>query len=213
MGRPPLDPTTGPQTAAQRSAKRHARKRKSINGRRRSLYKIANESETRKAKRARRAEILAGIARRTQAAMAALNSPAMPLCNLITIDIPWPHENFSVETGSDRGGVVAFGLMKVDLHLIAPDYGFERRAVVLAERTVPLGGSRNSVSALDKLGHSELRVERQIPLVAIGVALIHEPRRCWGWRSLQRRRGWRWRLSDGWPLLRHPTAVDLVAGE
>ena len=46
--------------------------------------------------------ILAEIAERTQAATAALNSPGMPLCNLITIDIPWPHENFSVETGSDR---------------------------------------------------------------------------------------------------------------
>ena len=65
------------------------------------MYKIANETKTRQEKRARRAEILSEIAERTQAA-AALNSPAMPLCNLITIDIPWPHENFSVATGSDR---------------------------------------------------------------------------------------------------------------
>jgi N6-adenosine-specific RNA methylase IME4 len=101
MGRPPLNPT-GPMTAAELSARHYARKRKSINRRRRTKYKIAVESETRKEKRARRAENLNGVARRTQAAMAALGSPDMPLCNLITIDIPWPHENFSVETGSDR---------------------------------------------------------------------------------------------------------------
>jgi hypothetical protein len=89
-------------SAAELSARHYARKRKSINRRRRTLYKIANESETRQEKRARREEILAGIAERTQAAMAALKSPSMPLCNLITIDIPWPHENCSVETGSDR---------------------------------------------------------------------------------------------------------------
>jgi hypothetical protein len=101
MGRPPLKPT-GPMTAAELSARHYARKRKSINRRRRTVYKIATESERRQEKRVRRAENLNGIARRTRAATEALGSPGMPLCNLITIDIPWPHENFSVETGSDR---------------------------------------------------------------------------------------------------------------
>ena len=53
MGRPPLNPT-GPMTAAERQARRRKRVGKSINRRRRTLYKIATESETRKAKRARR---------------------------------------------------------------------------------------------------------------------------------------------------------------
>ena len=26
----------------------------------------------------------------------------MPLCNLIYLDPPWPHDNYSAETGSDR---------------------------------------------------------------------------------------------------------------
>jgi N6-adenosine-specific RNA methylase IME4 len=102
MGRPPLDPTTGPQTAAQRSAKRYAHKSKSINRRRRTLYKIANESEIRKTKRTRRAEILANVAERTAAATAALDSSETPLCNLIYLDPAWPHLNYSAETGSDR---------------------------------------------------------------------------------------------------------------
>ena len=89
-------------TAAERQARWRKCTRKSINVRRRTLYKIAVESETRKAKRARRTEILAGIAERTKAAMAALDSPAMPLCNLIYLDPPWPHDNYSTETGSDR---------------------------------------------------------------------------------------------------------------
>ena len=89
-------------SAAERQARRRKRASKSINRRRRTLYKIANESETRAAKRARRAENLDGIARRTKAATEALTSPAMPLCNLITLDPPWPHENYSAETGSDR---------------------------------------------------------------------------------------------------------------
>jgi N6-adenosine-specific RNA methylase IME4 len=102
MGRPPLDPTTGPQTATQRSAKRYAHKRKSINRRRRTLYKIATESEIKKTKRAQREAILNGIAKRTAAATAALDSPAMPLCNIAYLDPPWPHDNYSPETGSDR---------------------------------------------------------------------------------------------------------------
>lgn len=59
MGRPPLHPT-GPMTAAERQARRRKRTGKSINRRRRTLYKIANESETRKAKRARREGIPRG---------------------------------------------------------------------------------------------------------------------------------------------------------
>jgi N6-adenosine-specific RNA methylase IME4 len=101
MGRPPLHPT-GPMTAAERQAQRRKRAGKSINRRRRTLYKIANENETKKAKRARRVEILAGIAERTKAATAALMSPMMPLCNLVYLDPPWPHDNYSAETGSDR---------------------------------------------------------------------------------------------------------------
>ena len=89
-------------TVAERQAKRRRERGKSINRRRRTLYKIAVESDAKKAKRARREENLAGIARRTKAATEALSSPGMPLCNLITLDPPWPHENFSVETGSDR---------------------------------------------------------------------------------------------------------------
>ncbi len=76
MGRPPLNPT-GPMTAAERQARRRARV-------------------------AQRAEILAKVAERTQAATAALTSPAMPLCNLIVVDPAWPHVNYSAETGSDR---------------------------------------------------------------------------------------------------------------
>jgi N6-adenosine-specific RNA methylase IME4 len=101
MGRKPINPT-GPMTAAERQAKRRREKGKSINRRRRTLYKIAVESEAKKAKRSRREENLAGIARRTKAATEALAGPGMPLCNLITLDPPWPHENFSAETGSDR---------------------------------------------------------------------------------------------------------------
>ena len=102
MGRPPLNPT-GPMTAAERQARRRARIGKLINRRRRTLYKIATESETRKAKRARRTEILAKVAERTAAATAALTSgDAVPLCNLIVLDPPWPHDNYSAETGSDR---------------------------------------------------------------------------------------------------------------
>jgi N6-adenosine-specific RNA methylase IME4 len=89
-------------SAAERQAKRRKRAGKAINRRRRTLYKIANESEAKKQKRARRAETFAGIAKRTEAAAAALTSDLMPLCNLITLDPAWPHENFSVETGSDR---------------------------------------------------------------------------------------------------------------
>ena len=89
-------------TAAERQARRRKRAAKSINRRRRTLYKIAVENETRKAKRARRVEILAGIAERTKAATAALMSSAMPLCNLVYLDPPWPHDNYSTETGSDR---------------------------------------------------------------------------------------------------------------
>jgi N6-adenosine-specific RNA methylase IME4 len=88
-------------TAAERQARRRQRVGKSINARRRTLYKIAIESERRKTKPARRAEILAKVAERTQA-MAALNSPAMPLCNLIVLDPAWPPVNYSAETGSDR---------------------------------------------------------------------------------------------------------------
>jgi hypothetical protein len=87
MGRPPLNPT-GPMTAAERQARRRKRAGKSINRRRRTLYKIANESETKKKKRARRVEILAEIAERTQAASAALGSARMPLCNLVYLDPP-----------------------------------------------------------------------------------------------------------------------------
>jgi N6-adenosine-specific RNA methylase IME4 len=101
MGRPPLKPT-GPMTAAELSARHYKRKRKSINRLRRTLYKIATESETRKAKRIRREEILAGVAERTAVATAALGSMSMPLCNLIYLDPPWPHDNYSAETGSDR---------------------------------------------------------------------------------------------------------------
>jgi N6-adenosine-specific RNA methylase IME4 len=101
MGRPPLKPT-GPMTAAELAARHYARKRKSINRRRRTLYKIANENEAKKKKRAQREEILSGIAKRTAAATAALDSPDMPLCNLVYLDPPWPHDNFSAETGSDR---------------------------------------------------------------------------------------------------------------
>jgi N6-adenosine-specific RNA methylase IME4 len=89
-------------TAAERQARRRKRTGKSINRRRRTLYKIATETETRKAKRARRVGILAGIAERTKAATAALMSLTMPLCNLVYLDPPWPHDNYSVETGSDR---------------------------------------------------------------------------------------------------------------
>jgi N6-adenosine-specific RNA methylase IME4 len=89
-------------TAAERQARQRKRAGKSINRRRRTLYKIANESETRKAKRARRVEILAGIAERTKAATTALDGPEMPLCNLVYLDPRWPHDNYSVETGSDR---------------------------------------------------------------------------------------------------------------
>jgi N6-adenosine-specific RNA methylase IME4 len=90
-------------TAAERQAQRRKRAGKSINRRRRTLYKIANESDIRrKAKRARREEILAEVAERTKAATAALASGAMPLCNLIVLDPPWPHDNYSAETGSDR---------------------------------------------------------------------------------------------------------------
>ena len=101
MSRPPLNPT-GPMTAAERQARRRQRVGKSINRRRRTLYKIANESEIRKTKRARRAEILATVAERTKAATAALDSPETPLCNLIYLDPPWPQVNYSAETGSDR---------------------------------------------------------------------------------------------------------------
>ena len=97
MGRPPLNPT-GPMTAAERQARWRKRAGKSINRRCRTLYKIANESETRKAKRARRTEILAGIAERT--ATAALMSPMMPLCNLVYLDPPWPHDNYSADGGT-----------------------------------------------------------------------------------------------------------------
>ena len=62
-------------TAAERQARRRKRAGKSINRRRRTLYKIANENETRKEKRARREEILAEIAERTKAATAALDEP------------------------------------------------------------------------------------------------------------------------------------------
>jgi N6-adenosine-specific RNA methylase IME4 len=89
-------------TAAERQARRRQRVGKSINRRRRTLYKIAVESETRKAKRARRGEILSKVAERTKAATAALASGGMPLCNLMVLDPPWPHDNYSVETGSDR---------------------------------------------------------------------------------------------------------------
>ncbi len=101
MGRPSLKPT-GPMTAAELSARHYKRKRKSINRRRRTRYKIATESEVKKTKRARRAEILAEVAERTKAATAALTSTSMPLCNLIYLDPAWPHENYSAETGSDR---------------------------------------------------------------------------------------------------------------
>jgi N6-adenosine-specific RNA methylase IME4 len=101
MARPPLNPT-GPMTAAERQARRRKRVGKSINRRRRTLYRIANESETKKAKRTRREEILATVAERTMAATAALTSMSMPLANLIVLDAPWPHTNYSVETGSDR---------------------------------------------------------------------------------------------------------------
>jgi hypothetical protein len=89
-------------SAAERQARRRKRVGKSINRRRRTLYKIANESETRKAKRARRAEILATVAERTKAATTALTSMSLPLANLIVLDPPWPHVNYSAETGSDR---------------------------------------------------------------------------------------------------------------
>jgi N6-adenosine-specific RNA methylase IME4 len=102
MARPPLNPTHGPMTAAERQARRRARVGKSINARRRTLYKIANESERRKTKRAQRAEILAKVAERTAAATAALGGANMPRCNLIYLDPPWPHANYSAETGSDR---------------------------------------------------------------------------------------------------------------
>ena len=98
IGRPPH----GPMTAAERQARRRQRVGNAINRRRRTLYKIATESERRKTKRARRAEILAGAAERTQAATAVLTSPAMPPCNLIVLDPPWPHVNYSAKTGSDR---------------------------------------------------------------------------------------------------------------
>ena len=102
MGRPPLNPAKGPLTAAERQARRRQRVGKTINRRRRTLYKIAVESEAKKEKRARRAANLASIEKRTRAASKALASGLMPLCNLITLDPPWPHGNYSVETGSDR---------------------------------------------------------------------------------------------------------------
>jgi N6-adenosine-specific RNA methylase IME4 len=89
-------------TAAERQARWRKRARKSINHRRRALYKVANESEIKKTKRARREEILASIAERTKAATAALASVSRPLCNLVYLDPPWPHDNYSAETGSDR---------------------------------------------------------------------------------------------------------------
>jgi Transcriptional activator, adenine-specific DNA methyltransferase len=100
MGRPPRNPT-GPMTASERQARRRKRVGKSINRRRRTLYKIANESETRKAKRTRRAEIGASVAARTAAATA-LSGSAMPPGNVIYLDPPWPHDNYSAATGSDR---------------------------------------------------------------------------------------------------------------
>ena len=102
MGRPPLSPAKGPLTAAERQARRRQRVGKTINRRRRTLYKIAVESKAKKEKRARRAASLAGIEKRTRPASKALAGGFMPLCNLITLDPPWPHGNYSVETGSDR---------------------------------------------------------------------------------------------------------------
>ena len=90
MGRPPLNPAKGLLTAAERQARRRQRVGKMINRRRRTLYKIAVESEAKKEKRARRAANLAGVEKRTRAASRALAGALMPLCNLITLDPPWP---------------------------------------------------------------------------------------------------------------------------
>src|SRR4051794_30710811 len=101
MGRPPLNPD-GPMTAAERQARRRERVGKSINRRRRTLRKIANETERKQEKRQRRASTIANRAEATRTATAALVSPAMPLCDVLLIDPPPPHESWSEETGADR---------------------------------------------------------------------------------------------------------------
>jgi hypothetical protein len=82
----------GPDLRAQRTLapdELGARVGKAINRRRRTLYKVANESEIRKAKRARRTEILAKVAERTRDATTTLTSGgAMPLCRPAHRELP-----------------------------------------------------------------------------------------------------------------------------
>jgi hypothetical protein len=86
-------------TSTERSARHYARKRKSINRQRRKRYKLAGESDAKKAKRERREGILADTAGRTAAASALARAL---LCNVIYLDPPTHHVNRSAETGSDR---------------------------------------------------------------------------------------------------------------
>lgn len=109
MGRPPVNPT-GPMTPAERQARSRARRRKSINRRARTRYKIANESEAKQEKRERREANLAASAQRMRAAQA-LHSGAIPLCNVILVDFPSHHHNWSSETGSDRAAENTYGTM------------------------------------------------------------------------------------------------------
>ena len=100
-------------TPAERQARRRARRGKSINRRRRTLYKIAKGSERKHEKRRRREVNLAGIApERVELVETAFGR--IPRCNIIVVDFPSTHVNWSFETGSDRAPENAFATMGLE---------------------------------------------------------------------------------------------------